>query len=300
MRTARRSAALLAGLLCVLAGSAGASAPAKPPIPSQAELPPWLSGGGCDPVQVRARLSGASSTEVSRACGNISRPWAYRGRAGRRMTLRDFGRKRADEAWTRAVTALLLQDSTVDSTFKVPGVHSPCGATGGLPIYLLRFEGGDRPTFAVLRFDLGVALLFDAELPLGMITLGERADSLWAAVASVLDDDPLLRRARPVPEIPIATLQGDDVRVDQLPEVLEHVAPEYPEAAQRTNTDGTVYVSLRVGANGVVQDAIVLAGPAALRDASLEAVWQWKFKAALRGSQPTAVWLTVPVTFKLH
>jgi protein TonB len=97
-----------------------------------------------------------------------------------------------------------------------------------------------------------------------------------------------------------APLAGDLIWAEQLPEVLEHVAPEYPEPARRTNTEGTVYVQVLAGDDGNVRDAIVLTGPPSLRDASLDAVWRWKFKPALTSGRPVAVWLVVPVTFRLR
>jgi TonB family protein len=265
-------------------------------------FPPGLFPSGREPDEVRERLTRATHAQVSRACGNISRPWAHRGRAGRRMSLRDFGRRTADGAWTRIMAELLLREATVDSALKVPGIVSPCDAKAGLPIYLVRFEGSGRPTFAVLRFDLGVALLFDAELPLGMIGMGDRADSLWAAVAGLLDDDPLFQRPRPAVSIldPVRELHGDDVSPDTLPVVIEQVPPDYPELASSTRVEGTVYVQARVGANGLVQDALVLSGPPGLRDASLDAIWRWKFKPAFVGDSAVAVWVTVPLNFRIR
>ncbi len=304
MRTARRVVLLAAALGCAWAAGPAAGAPAADPRPAQA-IPADLFPSGCEPEQVRERLASATDADVSRACGNISHPWAYRGRAGRRLNLRDFGRRRAGHEWTESVIALLL-DAPVDTAYRVPGVISDCSPTTGLPIYLVRFEGPGRPTFAVLRFDLGVAQLFDAEQPLGMIPLGPHADSLWSAVGRVLDDDPLLLRPRPAvaPGDPASRLRGDDPwgggRPDVLPEVLEQVGPVYPDEAKRTHTQGTVWVQVRVGADGAVRDAFVLAGPPTLRDASLDALWRWRFKPAAIGGVATAVWVTIPVRFSVR
>ena len=297
MRFATCAVLLAAGALCACA--VGEAAPRQP---SELVPPRELYPSGRDPEAVRERLSTATDAEISRACGNVSYPWAYRGAAGRRMTLRDFGRRKAGGDWTHAVAGLLLRDANVDSALLVPSVQSPCEATNGLPIYLVRFDGPGRPTFAVLRFDIAVALLFDAELPLGMIRMGDQADSLWEAIGAILDDDPLFRHPRPA----VATgdsaprLTGDHFPVDHVPEVLERVGPVYPEDARRTNVQGTVWLKVRVGTDGAVQDAVVAVGPPELRDASLVAVWQWRFKPAVNHGAPVAVWVTIPVKFTLR
>lgn len=297
MRLAKCAVLLAAGALCACA--IGEAAPRQP---SELVPPRELYPSGREPEAVHERLSTATNAEVSRACGNVSYPWAYRGAAGRRMTLRDFGRRKVGADWTRSVAGLLLRDASVDSALLVPSVQSPCEATNGLPIYLVRFDGPGRPTFAVLRFDIAVALFFDAELPLGMIRMGDRADSLWEAIGAILDDDPLFRHARPAVASGDSAppLVGDFVSVDQPPHVVERVGPVYPDDARRTNVQGTVWLRLRVGTDGAVQDAVVALGPPELRDAALEAVWQWRFKPAANHGVPVAVWVSLPVKFTLR
>jgi protein TonB len=93
---------------------------------------------------------------------------------------------------------------------------------------------------------------------------------------------------------------GDSTYVDELPDALEKVAPYYPESARLQGIDGLVWVMAKVGTDGDVHDAIVQGGPAELRDESLEAVWKWKFKPAMRKGEPVVVWVMVPVKFTLH
>jgi hypothetical protein len=47
-----------------------------------------------------------------------------------------------------------------------------CEASHAPPVYLVRFSGGARPTFALMRFDIAAIELFDSELPLGLIAMG--------------------------------------------------------------------------------------------------------------------------------
>lgn len=296
----------LLGLVAVLlAGApfttAHAKADPKPPTPG-AHYRPLPSG--CLPDEVRARLSSVSGAEVSRACGYLDQPWAYRGPVGRRLALRDYGRHLAEADWAGAFAALLMRDAVVDTAWRVPGTQVSCEAAEAEPVYLVRFTGAGRPTWAVLRFDVRMVLLFDSELPLGMIEMGERTDSLWAALGTLVEDDPLLRQPAPAAAAPDSTWPWPSpwryLWVEQVPVALERVPPQYPEPARRMNVSGTVLVRALVGQDGAVHDAIVAEGPAALRDASLDAVWQWRFRPAMAHGQPLAVWVLLPVKFTLR
>ena len=89
---------------------------------------------------------------------------------------------------------------------------------------------------------------------------------------------------------------GEYVQVDELPEAISKVAPEYPAG---TNADGTVLVQALVGKDGRVHDVKVVKSIPALDEAATKSVRQWVFKPALAQGQPTAVWVAVPVMFKL-
>jgi TonB family protein len=257
---------------------------------------------GCLPDEVRARLASVSAAEVSRACGHVDQPWAYRGPTGRPLALRDYGRHLAPADWAQSFASLLLRDAVVDTAWRVPGTQVSCDAAEGGPLYLVRFTGAGRPTYAVLRFDVRMVLLFDSELPLGMIEMGEKTNALWAALGTLVEDDPLLRGPVPAAAAPDSTWPspGRYLYVEELPEVLERVPPTYPEAARRQDVSGTVFVQALVGRDGLVHDAIVVNGPPELRDASLEAVWQWRFRPAKANGLPLVVWVMLPVKFTLH
>ena len=257
---------------------------------------------GYDPGAIRERLSSVESAEISRACGNISSPWAYRGPVGRHRSMESYGVHHADGAWAQAVASYLLLAPAVDTATKVPSVEAPCDPKEALPIYLLRFHAKERTTFALLRFDIGAVVLFDAEAPLGMIPMGAIADSLWAALADRLDDDPLLRGQRPEPQAlgPSAKWTGTYVFVDELPEVLKKVPPRYPLAARFSEIEGVVFIQALVGTDGRVRDAFVISGAPGLRDAALEAIWKWMFKPARAAGKLTAVWVAIPVKFTLR
>ena len=93
---------------------------------------------------------------------------------------------------------------------------------------------------------------------------------------------------------------GEYVYVEELPEAITKVQPEYPDLARSANVDGTVLVQALVGKDGHVKDAKVVKSIAMLDDAAVKAVKQWVFKPALSNNKPVAVWVAVPVKFTLN
>jgi protein TonB len=80
------------------------------------------------------------------------------------------------------------------------------------------------------------------------------------------------------------------------------VKPRYPESARRVHAQGVTLLKVRVLENGRVGEIKVekSAGHRDLDRAASEAVKQWLFEPALRGKDPVAVWVSLPVSFELH
>ena len=93
---------------------------------------------------------------------------------------------------------------------------------------------------------------------------------------------------------------GEYVYVEELPEAINKVSPEYPDIARQANVDGTVLMQVLVGKDGKVKDAKVVKSVAMLDQAALTAVKQWIFKPALSNNKPVAVWVAVPMKFTLN
>lgn len=93
---------------------------------------------------------------------------------------------------------------------------------------------------------------------------------------------------------------GDYVYVEELPEAITKVPPEYPDIARQANVDGTVLMQVLVGKDGRVKDAKVMKSVAMLDAAAMQAVRQWIFKPALSNNKPVAVWVAVPMKFTLN
>jgi protein TonB len=93
---------------------------------------------------------------------------------------------------------------------------------------------------------------------------------------------------------------GEYVYVEELPEAITKVNPEYPDIAREAGVDGTVLIQALVGKDGRVKDTRVVQSIPMLDAAAITAVTQWVFKPALSNNKPVAVWVAVPVRFTLH
>ena len=77
--------------------------------------------------------------------------------------------------------------------------------------------------------------------------------------------------------------------------------PSYPASARRLGIQGTARLRVQVLADGRVGEIIVerSAGHADLDRAATDAVRQWHFEPARRGTEPVATWVLLPVQFQL-
>jgi TonB family protein len=73
------------------------------------------------------------------------------------------------------------------------------------------------------------------------------------------------------------------------------IAPVYPDQAKAAGIKGDVVVHIVIGTDGTVKEATVVSGDAALGQAALDAVRQWKCRPTLLNSKPVEVDSTVTV-----
>jgi TonB family protein len=144
---------------------------------------------------------------------------------------------------------------------------------------------------------------------LGAPLLGRSAGSDSGAVAApafnsdaVPGDDishaNLLPSNAKQPSAPAAPLQvGGDVKTATL---LSSVAPLYPQMARNQRLSGDVKIDALIGADGRVSSMKVISGPALLHQAAVDAVRQWKYRAATLNGQQVPMHLTVTVQFRLQ
>ncbi|HYM81272.1 MAG TPA: energy transducer TonB, partial [Candidatus Limnocylindria bacterium] len=120
-----------------------------------------------------------------------------------------------------------------------------------------------------------------------------RAFRVWAVMLSTLILAAPTRAQERLPEF------GEYVYVDELPEAVRKVPPNYPQLAREAGVDGTVQVQALIGADGHVKDTRVVKSIPMLDVAAVAAVMQWTFKPARKDGAPVAVWVAVPVRFSL-
>src|SRR5206468_11520371 len=79
------------------------------------------------------------------------------------------------------------------------------------------------------------------------------------------------------------------------------VQPGYPASARRLGIQGTTMLRVHVLVDGRVGDVVVqeTAGHPDLDQAAAEAVRRWRFDPARRGNDPVAMWVVLPVEFRL-
>jgi periplasmic protein TonB len=92
---------------------------------------------------------------------------------------------------------------------------------------------------------------------------------------------------------------GTYVYRDDEPTLIKAVPAKYPDLARSSNIEGKVTVNVLVGTDGRVLKWEIASGVPVLNEAAIEAVKQYLFKPALANNKPVAVWVAVPINFKL-
>jgi len=111
----------------------------------------------------------------------------------------------------------------------------------------------------------------------------------------------------PLAESPVATARPAAAAPQEYSEPIYSAAylnnqpPAYPLTARRRGIEGTVLLRVEIHAHGHCQHVRVKrsSGHAVLDRAAVEAVRQWRFVPARRGSQAVTAAVEVPITFRL-
>lgn len=90
------------------------------------------------------------------------------------------------------------------------------------------------------------------------------------------------------------------IPVEHAPELIAMAAPAYPELARDAGIEGTVLVRALVGRDGFVHEVRILESVLTLDDAALAAARDAVFKPALQQDKPVAVWVVIPIEFRLR
>ena len=89
--------------------------------------------------------------------------------------------------------------------------------------------------------------------------------------------------------------------VDTRPVALNRPRPNYTEAARQNKIQGVIRARVLVGADGSVQKVVIVSPlPDGLNEEAITAVSQMRFRAATRGGQSVAFWVSLEVEFNLR
>jgi protein TonB len=101
---------------------------------------------------------------------------------------------------------------------------------------------------------------------------------------------------------PSAAVAPDAITRTAIPRGGYQVRPSYPSSARRLGAEGTTMLRVHVTAEGRVEDVVVetSAGHRDLDQAAVEAVRRWRFEPARSGSDAVAMWVRLPVEFRLR
>jgi protein TonB len=123
------------------------------------------------------------------------------------------------------------------------------------------------------------------------------------ADANGLPSGPPAAAAAPGPAVAAVPSGGPTGAVTRLarPQGGYQFRPTYPSTARRLGIQGTAVLKVHVLDDGRVGEVVVQqsAGHPDLDQASVDAVRRWRFEPARRGNDPVAVWVLLPVEFRL-
>ncbi len=93
--------------------------------------------------------------------------------------------------------------------------------------------------------------------------------------------------------------QGEFVYYEEPPTEVSRPELVYPEAARQARVEGKVILHVLVGRDGSVKNVRVARGVMGLNEAALKWATGFVFKPALSEGKAVAVWIELPVEFRL-
>jgi len=90
------------------------------------------------------------------------------------------------------------------------------------------------------------------------------------------------------------------VSIDSMPVPLKTFPPDYPDIARQSRMEGTVVLQALIDEKGEVARTVVTRSIPVMEDCAVRAVEQWRFKPAMSNGKPIAVWVEIPVAFRLQ
>ena len=136
--------------------------------------------------------------------------------------------------------------------------------------------------------------------PAGAAAAAPTGSSGAAATQVIPDSVSSGGSSTPAPVIAAVPRESSTPRV--IPRALEQQRPAYPASARRARIQGTTLLAVLIADDGRVAEIVVKesAGHPDLDEAAADAVRRWRFTPARRGDDPIAMWVELPVEFRLR
>ena len=122
-------------------------------------------------------------------------------------------------------------------------------------------------------------------------------DGITPPIGSLVDNLPATGPNAPGPAPVQAGVPGGNLQAAVL---LTRVAPVYPSDALKAGVRGEVSVRATIGKDGVPTNLNVVSGDPRLIQAALQAIRQWRYRAATLEGQPIETTTTVTIAFGLN
>jgi periplasmic protein TonB len=137
--------------------------------------------------------------------------------------------------------------------------------------------------------------------------VGPGPAAVTATLPAINEPAPAPGQPAPAPSGPAlvaskpSTTTPDGVTRTARPQGGYQVRPTYPAAPRRLGIQGTTMLRVHVLADGRIGDVLVerSAGHPDLDQAATDAVRRWRFEPARRGDDAVAMWVLLPVEFRL-
>ncbi|MFN8587604.1 MAG: energy transducer TonB [Candidatus Eisenbacteria bacterium] len=284
------------------ASSPSTSAPTPPPAPADPNAPRHL------PVEALiTSMQEADSIQVGRVAVFWRDTVNEKGEKQRWPFTERLRMARVSKGWMTRFAPQLVTTSTNLSDMLPPPPEAREGVDQPWMTTVLWFSSKSRGQAYLNFLDEGAFAGIGGRQP-GGFWIDDRADTLLGMMREALPGDTVIANFRAARRARLAAAGvderlprfGERVAVDSLPVPVTKVAPIYPDAARNAGLKGTVMVSALVGRDGLVKDMKLAESVNGLDAAALVAVRQWKFRPAQRAGKPVAVWVSVPVEFKLQ
>jgi periplasmic protein TonB len=136
--------------------------------------------------------------------------------------------------------------------------------------------------------------------PLPANEAGNTASGMEAPTGRPAEAAPhIVQPQPPAPPVPAPPPTAEIAEEATAPQPIQMPAPAYPPEAFRNGESGTVLMRVHVGPDGVpyAVDLVQSSRSRALDRAASEAVRRWRFRPAVRGGQPVAGEVQVPISF---